>query len=199
MGGAGIHATGGPAPSGTIAEGGAGAVLIGGPGSVTGGAGLRVVSGTNSASVSGNAIEAYGNALSNAGGYWVIPSPSSAPASQLSIPAGQMLQQAYVGSGDMKNIYDGVAILDDSGQVVVQVPDYIAQLNGNFRYQLTPMGSSMPNLYLADELVVNTFRIAGGSPGGKVSWQVTGIRQDSWAISNPIQVQAPIRNAPGSF
>ena len=33
------------------------------------------------------------------------------------------------------------------------------------------------------------FRIAGGSPGLEVSWQVTGIRQDAWAKAYPLHVE----------
>ena len=192
IGGAGLQAAGGQGGDSATSAGGPGALLIGGGGNGTGGAGLRVASGINAAGVRGNAVEAYGNAMSNAAGYWVNPPPSS-------VPSGQMLQHAYVGSSEMKNIYDGIAVLDDSGQVIVQVPDYIAQLNGNFRYQLTPMGASMPNLYLADELMANTFRIAGGAPSGKVSWQITGVRQDSWATTNPVSAVAPVRNGPAEF
>jgi hypothetical protein len=32
----------------------------------------------------------------------------------------------------------------------------------------------------------NAFRIAGGKPGLKVSWQVTGIRHDAYAKAHPI-------------
>jgi hypothetical protein len=33
------------------------------------------------------------------------------------------------------------------------------------------------------------FKIAGGSSGMKVSWQVTGIRKDPWANANRIEVE----------
>ena len=33
-------------------------------------------------------------------------------------------------------------------------------------------------------------KIAGGKPGMKVSWQVTGIRKDAWARANPLNVEA---------
>ena len=34
----------------------------------------------------------------------------------------------------------------------------------------------------------NRFKIAGGRPGAKVSWQVTGIRHDAYANANRIPV-----------
>jgi hypothetical protein len=33
------------------------------------------------------------------------------------------------------------------------------------------------------------FKIAGGTPGMKVSWQVTGIRKDPWASSHRTKVE----------
>src|SRR5262249_45341471 len=57
------------------------------------------------------------------------------------------------------------------------------------RYLLTPIGAPGPNLYIAEEVTHNRFRIAGGALGMKVSWQVTGIRQDAYANSHRIPVE----------
>jgi hypothetical protein len=47
-----------------------------------------------------------------------------------------------------------------------------------------------PTAYLqAEEIQDNQFKIAGGKPDLKVSWQVTGIRQDPWAEQNRIPVE----------
>jgi hypothetical protein len=62
-------------------------------------------------------------------------------------------------------------------------------LNRDFRYQLTPIGAPGPNLYIASEIQDNRFKIGGGVTGTRVSWQVTGIRQDAWANANRIQVE----------
>jgi hypothetical protein len=35
----------------------------------------------------------------------------------------------------------------------------------------------------------NRFKIAGGKPNGKVSWMVTGIRQDAWANAHRIPTE----------
>jgi hypothetical protein len=72
---------------------------------------------------------------------------------------------------------------------VVEMPGYFEALNRDFRYQLTPIGAPGPNLYIAEEIEANSFKIAGGSPGMKVSWMVTGVRQDPWANQNRIQVE----------
>jgi hypothetical protein len=35
----------------------------------------------------------------------------------------------------------------------------------------------------------NQFKIAGGTSGMEVSWQVTGIRQDAWASTHAVEVE----------
>jgi trimeric autotransporter adhesin len=93
----------------------------------------------------------------------------------------------------MKNIYDGVAVLDAQGEAVVQLPDWFESLNRDFRYLLTAIGAPAPTLYIATKINKNHFKIAGGQPGLEVSWQVTGIRQDSWANKHriPVEEQKP--------
>jgi hypothetical protein len=62
------------------------------------------------------------------------------------------------------------------------------QRNTAFRYQLTAIGASAPGLYIAQEVQNNTFSVAGGQPGMKVSWQITAVRQDRYAKSHPLFV-----------
>ena len=88
----------------------------------------------------------------------------------------------------MKNVYDGMVRLDAKGEAWVDLPDYFEALNHHFRYQLTAVGAPAPRLYVAREVSQNRFKIAGGRPGGKVSWQVTGIRHDAYANANRIPV-----------
>jgi len=88
----------------------------------------------------------------------------------------------------MKNVYDGVAVLDSDGAAWVELPEWFEALNRDFRYQLTCLGGYAP-VYIADEIAGNRFRIAGGIPGIKVSWQVTGVRHDPWAETHPIAVE----------
>src|SRR5262249_53993825 len=54
------------------------------------------------------------------------------------------------------------------------------------RYQLTAVGAPGPNLYIAETMQDGHFGIAGGTPGGTVSWQGTGIRQEPWADAHRI-------------
>jgi hypothetical protein len=96
-------------------------------------------------------------------------------------PENKYLYHSFVESPDMMNIYNGVVELDSAGVAVVQLPKYFEALNRDFRYQLTSIGRPQPNLYIADEVADNQFRIAGGHGGAKVSWTVTGIRHDPFA------------------
>ena len=104
-------------------------------------------------------------------------------------PANRYLQHSFVESPDMMNIYNGNVTLDDQGEAVVQLPDWFETLNMDFRYQLTPIGAPGPDLYIAEEIEDNHFKIAGGEPGIKVSWQVTGIRHDPYAEAHRIEVE----------
>jgi hypothetical protein len=103
-------------------------------------------------------------------------------------PENKYLSHSFVESPDMKNIYDGVAVLDAAGEAIVTLPDWFEALNQEFRYQLTPMGAAFVP-YVAEEIAGNQFKIGGGIPGRKVSWQVTGIRHDAYANAHRIQVE----------
>ena len=103
-------------------------------------------------------------------------------------PETKYLQHSFVESPDMKNIYDGVVALDKSGKAVVILPEWFEALNKDFRYQLTCIGG-FANVYIAEKIENNRFRIAGGSPGLEVSWMVTGIRKDAYANQHRIEVE----------
>jgi hypothetical protein len=102
----------------------------------------------------------------------------------------KFLNHASIESSEFKNLYDGVATLDDRGTARVRLPEWFEALNGDFRYQLTPIGRHAP-LYIARELLNGTFEIAGGTPNLRVSWQVTGIRKDPYAKAHPLVVEEP--------
>lgn len=104
-------------------------------------------------------------------------------------PTRKWLSHSFVESPDMMNVYNGVADLDAAGRATVQLPAYFGALNRDFRYQLTAIGQAAPDLHVASEVARNRFVIAGGTPNGRVSWQVTGIRQDAYAKAHPIVVE----------
>jgi len=103
-------------------------------------------------------------------------------------PANKYLSHSFVESPDMMNIYNGNAILNKKGEAVIELPKWFQALNKDFRYQLTCIGGFSP-VYIAKEINNNRFKIAGGKPGAKVSWQVTGIRQDVYANAHRIPVE----------
>lgn len=103
-------------------------------------------------------------------------------------PTNRILNHSFVESPDMKNFYDGVTQLDARGEAWVELPAWFSALNRDFRYQLTPIGAPA-SLFVAAELSGNRFKIAGGKAGLRVSWAVTGIRQDAWAEKNRMQVE----------
>lgn len=105
-------------------------------------------------------------------------------------PDNRWLSHSFVESPDMMNVYNGIAVLDGSGRATIQLPDYFDALNRDVRYQLTSVGGPAPSLHVSGELRRNAFSVAGGAPGAKVSWQVTGIRQDDYAKEHPIVVEA---------
>src|SRR5580765_6616357 len=104
-------------------------------------------------------------------------------------PFHKYLQHSFVESPDMKNVYDGITVLDKKGESLITLPEWFQALNSDFRYQLTSIGISSPGLYIAQEVSGNQFKIAGGKPGAKVSWQLTGIRQDDYARDHRIKVE----------
>ena len=126
------------------------------------------------------AVHITGN-LSKGSGSFLIDHPVD--------PANKYLKHSFVESPDMMNIYNGNALMGEKGQAWVQLPKYFKALNQDFRYQLTAIGASAPNLYIAEKISDNRFKIAGGKPGMEVSWQVTGIRHDPYAVANRIIVE----------
>jgi hypothetical protein len=104
-------------------------------------------------------------------------------------PENKYLYHSFVESPDMMNVYNGNVVLDGKGEASVQLPDYFEALNHEFRYQLTALGAPGPDLYIAEKIKDNSFKIAGGQPGMEVSWQVTGIRQDPYANEHRIPVE----------
>ena len=119
--------------------------------------------------------------LSKAGGSFKIDHPLD--------PSNKYLYHSFVESPDMMNIYNGTVLLDAEGKASVLLPNWFEALNRDFRYQLTAIGAPGPNLYISQEVTNNRFEIAGGKAGGKVSWQVTGVRHDAWADAHRIPLE----------
>ena len=98
------------------------------------------------------------------------------------------MYHSCVESSEMMNVYNGNIILDNNGKATIELPEWFDALNKEFRYQLTCIGGYSP-VYIAEEISNNSFKISGGTSGMKISWQITGIRQDPYANENRIQVE----------
>jgi hypothetical protein len=105
-------------------------------------------------------------------------------------PANKYLYHFAVESPQVQNFYNGTVILDANGEAIVMLPDYFDALNADtgINYQLTCIGGYAP-VYIAEEVTGNQFKIAGGTPDLKVSWQVTAIRDDPYLRDHPVQAE----------
>ena len=118
--------------------------------------------------------------LSKSGGAFKIDHPLD--------PANKYLYHSFVESPDMMNIYNGNVTTDSNGDATITLPDYFEALNRDFRYQLTVIGQ-FAQAMVSSEVRNNRFSIKTDKPQIKVSWQVTGIRQDAYANANRIKVE----------
>jgi hypothetical protein len=190
---AGSGGTGGSLIGGVAANGGNGGDGLFAVGALGTGAGkkggrgiIAIPGGGTASATTGLAGEFLGDVsisgnLSKGGGSFKIDHPVD--------PANKYLYHSFVESPDMMNIYNGVISLDAAGEAIVELPEWFSALNRDFRYLLTAIGAPGPTLYIAEEVSENHFKIAGGSPRMRVSWQVTGIRQDAWANAHRIPVE----------
>ncbi len=128
----------------------------------------------------GYAVYSDGNFVSAGSKAFIIDHPSD--------PANRLLFH-YCNEGPTPtNTYRGTATLDAAGVATIDLPAYFAEINADPTYQLTPVGASMPGLYVSEEVgrvSPNRFAVAGGVAGGRVSWSVTATRNDLRTRMNP--------------
>ena len=103
-------------------------------------------------------------------------------------PGQAPIVHTAVESPDMLNVYNGNITTDAQGNAIVQLPDYVSTVNRDFRYQLTVIGQ-FAQAIVAKEIANNQFSIKTDKPNVKVSWQVTGVRNDAWANAHPAPVE----------
>eukprot|EP01045_Picozoa_sp_COSAG04_P000030 COSAG04_NODE_1_length_58448_cov_23.476478_30_plen_119_part_00 len=73
-------------------------------------------------------------------------------------------------------VYSGTAALDADGAAAIVLPPEFPRLHPTqqteFSYTLTPIGAPMPSLHVRSEVDGQSFRVAGGAPSKRVSWQL---------------------------
>jgi hypothetical protein len=103
-------------------------------------------------------------------------------------PANRFLNHFSAEGPEPYLIYRGTAVLGNDGTATIQLPEYFSAINADPQYQLTPIGAPA-SLYIAQEVVNNRFVIAGGQPGMKVCWTVTGSRNDAFVRTHGTVVE----------
>jgi hypothetical protein len=170
-------------------NGGAGVVAIGGSGDgndKSGGTGLIASGGGGDLGAANGLAAEFDGAVRISGS--LVKGSGSFKIDHPLDPENKYLSHSFVESPDMMNIYNGNVTTDSNGDALVQLPEYFAALNRDFRYQLTVIGTFADST-IAEELTDNHFRIRTSLPNVEVSWQVTGIRQDAYANRNRIAVE----------
>jgi hypothetical protein len=103
-------------------------------------------------------------------------------------PANKYLQHTSVESSEMMNIYSGNVTTDELGVATITLPDWFEAENGDFRYQLTTIGRDA-HAWVSQEVLNGQFKISTNATNVKVSWQITAVRQDSYAKAHPLVVE----------
>lgn len=163
---------------------------------------------------SGARYGVYGEATSAGGGVAVYANGNMAASGTKPFridhpddPANKYLLHYAAESPEVINFYSGKVTLNGAGEAIVELPLYFAKINKDPRYSLTAIGAAMPNLHVAEEVDENAlllgerakpgelaapcwFRIAGGAPGMKVSWEVKAVRNDRYVqqYGAPVEV-----------
>ena len=106
-------------------------------------------------------------------------------------PVNKFLVHNSIESNERVNIYSGNVTTDEKGFAVVELPDYMSALNTDFKYQLSVIGKTFAKAVIWEPIneETNSFVLRTDDPSVKVSWQITGTRQDQWALANPLEVE----------
>jgi hypothetical protein len=182
-GGNGVESFG--SSSGTTA--GFGGFFEGGSTAQTGGDGIYATRGTGTGT-DGYAGDFFGDVFISGS---VVASSKNFKIDHPQDPANKYLVHASIESSEMVNIYSGNVVTDELGNAVVKLPDWFEAENGDFRYQLTVLGGRFAQAIVSTEIHDHQFTISTNATGVKVSWQVTGVRQDAYAKAHPLVVEEP--------
>ncbi len=139
-------------------------------------------------------VAVYGASANGYAAFWDGPVGQNGPVMMASgavrvdhpeDPEERYLELPLAAAGERTVVLDGMITLDAAGAAEVRLPAWFARITERHRYQLTAVGAPAPALHVARELEGDRFTVAGGVPGQKVSWQITGARRDPWAAAHP--------------
>ena len=189
VGGDGVVATAGDADgfggNGVVGAGGIGAAsdgvggIFNGGNSVAGGDGIDAFAGSGYAGYFDGNVLVFGT-LSASTKDFKIDHPLD--------PANKYLVHASVESSEMVNIYSGNITTNEQGEATVSLPSWFEALNTDFRYQLTVL-EQFAQAIVARKIQNHEFTVKTSIPNVEVSWQVTGVRHDAFAMANPLVVE----------
>lgn len=107
-------------------------------------------------------------------------------------PDNKILKHYCAESPEVLNIYRGNIVLNANGEATVELPEYFDALNINFSYQLTAIGAPANGIYIKEEILSNSFKVAGGNANQKISWVVYAERNDLYIQKHPESKQIEI-------
>lgn len=142
------------------------------------GSGTAVMGQSSSTWANSYGVFAVGNLGATGNKTFVIDDPND--------PENKYLVHYCHEGPEPRNDYYGSSTLDGRGTATVVLPSYYAKINRDPLVFLTAIGKPMPGVYV-DHVTGTGFVIAGGTPGGRVNWMLSGVRNDRWNQQNPIE------------
>jgi hypothetical protein len=103
-------------------------------------------------------------------------------------PAHRTLSHTPVETDALTVVYSGNVRTGRDGRATVRLPGYAAALAGDWRYQLTPIGR-FGQAIVEREIRNGRFVVRTEHAGTKVSWSVTGLRDDAFARKHPFRAE----------
>lgn len=103
-------------------------------------------------------------------------------------PENKYLLHYSTESPTPQNFYSGNVTTDKNGKAWVDLPDYFAEINANFKYQLTVLDDSESDGFVqvkvGRKIQGARFLIMTSAPNVEVSWRVEADRNDRWVRQN---------------
>jgi hypothetical protein len=124
------------------------------------------------APMAGHAVYAQGDLTATGTKAFRIDHPSD--------PTNKYLYHYATESPTPQNSYSGNVVTDQRGYAWVTLPDYFAEVNANFKYQLTVLsgGEDFVQAMVSREIAGNRFQVRTSAPNTKVSWRIEADRND---------------------